>query len=74
MINELETHPCSEHLKLDLNELSNLWMEVTNEIFEKHNILQDASHKYGEFRGLTKYIKIVHLFYYIVFLSTGKLL
>nr|XP_014279625.1 utrophin-like [Halyomorpha halys] len=52
LINELETHPCAEHLKSDLKELSDLWMEVTNEIFEKHNILQDASHKYGEFRAL----------------------
>ncbi|KAL1131832.1 hypothetical protein AAG570_011444 [Ranatra chinensis] len=41
----------AQQLKEILDKLNDYWIRVTNVIIERHNILQDASHKYGEFRG-----------------------
>ncbi|CAB0006597.1 unnamed protein product, partial [Nesidiocoris tenuis] len=49
-LNQVDYHKDSKELEEKVSKLSNLWMKVTNDVAEKHNILQDASHKYGEFR------------------------
>ena len=51
-------------------QLNAKWTEVTNIIFEKNRVVQDASHQYGEFKGTAIYISFfLNLGFYPFFLG-----
>lgn len=43
--------PSVQDLARRFTQLNAKWTEITNIIFEKYRIVQDASHQYGEFKG-----------------------
>lgn len=43
--------PSVQELARRFTQLNAKWTEVTDVIFEKFRVLQDASHQYGEFKG-----------------------
>lgn len=45
-----EGQPVQE-LARRFTQLNAKWTEVTDIVFEKYRVLQDASHQYGEFKG-----------------------
>ncbi|XP_073972435.1 dystrophin, isoforms A/C/F/G/H-like isoform X4 [Rhodnius prolixus] len=52
LLNELSKYPEAVALEEQLSKLRMQWADVTNKIIVRHQILQNASHKYGEFRAL----------------------
>ncbi|KAK3925764.1 Dystrophin, partial [Frankliniella fusca] len=44
--------PSVQELARRITQLNAKWSEVIDVIFEKHRVLQDASHQYGEFKAL----------------------
>ncbi|XP_024083569.1 dystrophin-like isoform X11 [Cimex lectularius] len=52
LVNELVNHSKAHPLYEELETLSQLWMSITTVVVQHHNLLQDASYKYGEFRAL----------------------
>lgn len=46
----------ASEFKQKLTALCNEWMDLYNMVNNKHKLLQDASHQYGEFRSMLLYL------------------